>query len=176
MDCPELRALRVCRWQLFGSHSFKSAAMSDRVRDKIWLAFVREVENVTRVRPLHLLWCRREERGEQTNRLHFHSLLGGIPSRRVHPGLCFQLMRVWERCGGGWCRMRVFNSDSETPDCAIGYTVKDLSGADVYESAKFGSNRVSQLILSRSVERVVSTAGSMTGGVSANHEKCPENE
>lgn len=163
MDCPEMRALTVVRWQLFATLTFKSSEMSDRVRDSMFLAFIRKIENASRVQPHRLLWCCREERGEIGKRLHFHSLIGGLPSKRVHPGSCFQFMRFWGHCGGGHARVRVFASDVDSPEGALGYTVKGLdalNGEDFYESSKFGSRRA-QLTLSESVRRVVRSACSM---------------
>ena len=158
-ECPELRLVNLVDWQLFGSWTFKSANLTDRVRHSMWMSFVREVENAARVPYHRLLWCCRRERGEQTNRLHFHSLIGGLPQRRVHKGTCFQFMRIWECVGGGHARCRVFNSDAESPDHAIVYPLEGLSGEDFYESGKL--NRA-QLTLSESVLRVVRTACSMT--------------
>jgi hypothetical protein len=168
-ECPELRLLTIPRWQLFGSFTFKSERLTDRVRDGMWRGFVREVENVARVPERYLLWCCRQERGEVGKRLHFHSLIGGLPSGRIHKGTCFQVMRIWERLGGGWARVRVFSSDTESPDQALGYSLKGLKGDDFYESDKF--NRA-QLTLSESVLRVVRTACSMTDRSLGTGEKC----
>lgn len=150
----------MVRWQLFATLTFKSVNISDRVRESMYMAFIRKIENAARVLPHRLLWCRRAERGEIAGRLHFHSLIGGLPSKRVHPGTCFQFMRYWEHCGGGHARVRVFASDLQSPEAALGYTLKGLDGSDLYESGKFNSRR-STLTLSRSVARVVATAGSM---------------
>ncbi len=141
-ECPELRVLAVVRWQLFASLTFKSERLSDRVRESMFLAFCREVENAARVQPQRLLWVCRWENGEQFGRLHIHALIGGLPSQRIHIGTCFQLMRIWERVGGGHPRVRVFDSDTESPDQALAYSVKSLGGDDFYESDKFNRARL----------------------------------
>jgi len=154
----------MVHWQLFGSLTFKSWKLSDRVRETMFLAFVREIGNASRVDFHRLLWVRRRERGEVAGRLHLHCLLGGLPSKRVHVGMCFQAMRLWERVGGGNARVRLFDSDTETPDGALAYSVKDI-GADVYEGAKFGSKAVIALQLSDSCYRV---ARSVLAGATRN--------
>lgn len=149
-ECPELRVMTLVRWQLFGSFTFKSERLTNRVRETMWFSLLREVASATQVPLYRLLWCRREERGEVGKRLHFHALIGGLPSKRIHLGSCFQLMRMWERVGGGHARVRVFDSDG--PDAAIIYSLKGLQGDDFYESDKF--NRA-QLTLSESTRDMV---------------------
>ena len=149
-ECPELRVIAKLRWQLFITLTFRKAELSDRVRASMLIAFVRQVENATRVPPRRLLWCCREELGEKGGRLHFHLLMGGLPAGRVHVGQCFRIMRIWEkRIRGGFARARLFDPMLD----GVGYVLKGLSGEDFYESGKFSQK--AQLMLSESCFRVV---------------------
>ena len=149
-ECPELRVIARMRWQLFITLTFRKSDVSNRVRARMLIAFLREVENATRVPPRRLLWCCREELGEKGGRLHFHLLMGGLPAGRVHMGTCFQLMRIWEkRIGGGFARARLFDPMLD----GVGYVLKGLSGEDFYESGKFSQK--TQLMLCESCLRVV---------------------
>jgi len=165
MEAPELRVLAVVRWQLFLTLTFKREAIRDKVRGTMLMTFIRKFENVTQAVPRRLLWCCRRERGEIGSRLHFHLLIGGLPTKRVHKGLCFQTMRLWESMGGGFARVRVFDPVLD----GLGYVLKGLDGADGYESGKFAGR--SELTLSESCRRVVRRGSLRTDSPSSNGEK-----
>lgn len=144
-------ALARVPWQLFGTLTFSREGTGPRLRETMFFAWLRQAAKCVGVPFRKVLWCRRTELGELGGRLHFHCLIGRLPKQRVHPGLCFQLMRRWEGVGGGFARVRVFDSELEGPE----YLLKALSGSDAYESAKTVGGR-SDLMLSRSLLEVVS--------------------
>jgi len=111
------------------------------------------------------LWCSRREAGEIGGRVHFHIIIGGLAGKRVHPGCCFQLMRLWESIGGGMARIRVFNPALD----GLGYVLKGLDGADSYESSKFAGRSVVRL--SESCRRVVRRGSLRTASPSSSDEK-----
>jgi hypothetical protein len=159
LEQPETRVLTLIRWQLFATLTFKRADIGDRVRYSTFMAWLREVSNVSRVSLNRLLWCCRKEAGESFGRLHFHCLIGGLPAEGVHIGKCFQSMRLWNRVGGGFSQVRVFDPNFDGLD----YLFKGLGGADCYESAKFASGRP-VLTLSESCRRVVRRGSLRTNG------------
>lgn len=152
MEKPELYQLTRIRWQFFGSLTFRVAELPERVRLSMWFTAARKTaENFGLYFPT-LPWCLRQEEGETTGRRHFHVLLGGLPSRAVTKSTNFALMAGWESVGGGMARYRIFDRTLNGVD----YVCKCLgmSGADVYESAKFGS-KSSGLMLSKGAEKIL---------------------
>ncbi len=164
MESPDIDKLRRIDWQFFGSLTFKSERLPERVRLSVYFAMMREVAKQFRVFFPDLLWCLRQERGETTERRHFHYLLAGLPRQAVTPTTCFYLMSQSEQKGGGMARVSRFDPRLN----GAGYLLKCLGypadGGDSYESAKFGgshcelmfSNAAEKVILRRSIrERVV---------------------
>jgi len=152
IESPDIYLLLKHRWQLFGTLTFKSANKPERHRVSMWFALARATARDFRIFFPTLRWCLRMEAGEQTGRLHFHFLLTGIPSDAVHERTCFSMMKRWETLGGGMARVRVFD---DRRSGSLDYMEKTLSGmalagADVYESAKFGS-KASELMYSHSM-------------------------
>lgn len=166
-----MRVLAKVHWQLFGSFTFKSERLTDRVRVTMWFSLLREVANASQVSLQHLLWCRREELGEVGKRLHFHALIGGLPRKRIHLGTCFQLMRQWERVGGGHARVRVF--DPNGLDAAIVYSLHGLAGDDFYESSKFNRAQLTLSESTRAVVRGLLIATDRTVGTAAKYAGAP---
>lgn len=146
MESPDVYQLTRIDWQLFGTLTFASERLPERVRLSMWFAHCRKTCASFRVYFPNLLWCLRQEEGELTSRRHFHYLLGGLPEKAATIGTCFAAMHNWENLGGGMARVRLFdralNGVDYVADCL------QMSGADVYESAKFGS-KSSGLMLSK---------------------------
>jgi len=144
---------RVHRWDVFGTLTWSSVP-STLGGTKLLFAHLYGVSRSMGVPFRRLLWAVREERGEHTDRLHLHVLLGGF---QYPPNVsdCFRLNSAWgslPRCG--WARHHIFNRSLN----GVAYIVKCLSkegteGGDWYESGKFGSG--SKLVLSDSVYRCV---------------------
>jgi len=93
-----------------------------------------------------LLWCVRSERGEMTERHHFHSLIGGLPSFAVKTATCFSIMRQWERIGGGMSRVYPYDSSLDGAEYVLKGCEEVLKagsarvGASQYELTKFGGS------------------------------------
>jgi hypothetical protein len=154
MESPDIHVLEPCNWQLFGSFSFKSERIPERVRLAMWFSLAREVCKWHGVYFPRLLWALRQEPGEIGGRLHFHALIGGLPPHAVSVPTCFAVMAAWERLGGGMARCREFDRTRNGP----GYITECLTthgdcGADAYESAKFGDSRC-HLLVAESVNAV----------------------
>jgi len=150
MESPETQLLTQVRWQFFGTLTFKSERLPERVRLGMYFALMRRVAYESRVYFPRLAWCLRQEQGEELGRRHFHFLLTGLPKRWVTKASCFYLMAQWERIGGGMARVTVFDQRLN----GAGYITKCLGefpdAGDRYESAKFES-RHCDLMLSDAV-------------------------
>ncbi len=180
MESPDVYQLTRIRWQLFGSLSFLSRDVPERVRLSMWFAHCRMTCSNFRLFFPTALWCLRQEAGELNGRRHFHYLFGGLPETAVTLQTCFAQVSAWERfkykrctkekckiceerarigkehkiryenpgrnVGGGMAEVRLFDPALNGVDYiskCLGY-----SGADSYESAKFGSNS-SEVMLSK---------------------------
>jgi hypothetical protein len=154
MELPEIHVLNRIGWQFFGTLTFKSERLPERVRVGLYFALLRESKAIFGVKLMRLLWCLRQERGEVWGRRHFHFLLAGAPERTAIPTTCFWLQDKWEKLGGGMARIHVFDSRLN----AGSYILKrsgfsESIGGDVYESAKF-SNKACELMLADRVWKV----------------------
>lgn len=151
MEKPEVYILTRLNWQFFGTLTFRSAAMPERVRLTMWFSLMRKLSATLGLHFPSLPWCLRQEDGETNGRRHFHYLLGGLPRRAVTKSTCFATMANWECLGGGMARVRIFNPALN----GVGYITDCLgmAGADVYESAKFGSS--TGLMLSKAAEAML---------------------
>jgi len=139
MESADVYVLSKLRWQFFGSLTFRADRMPERVRISMFFALLRKAAKDFRCYFPRLPWCLRLERGEIGDRLHNHFLLAGLPESGMCVATCFAMMRAWEnKLGGGHARIRVFDPRLS----GVGYVAECLGydGADVYESAKFGSN------------------------------------
>ena len=149
--------LHRVHWQLFGSFTFKSERLPDSVRQRMWFAWLRQLGRRLHVPFPRLLWCRRQELGEITSRLHYHGLIAGLPPDALCPGLNFELMAAWQSLGGGWARVSIYQDDRE----GVGYLLKGLGYASdaerFYEFGKFGSQHC-DLMLSNSAIRTLRRA------------------
>ncbi len=136
MESPDIYTLAKLRWQFFGSLTFRSERMPERVRVTMFFALIRKSARDFRAYFPALPWCLRLEHGEIGRRLHFHFLLTGLPQSAMCVATCFAMMRTWEKLRGGSPRIRLFDPRLSGVD----YVAKCLGydGADCYESAKFG--------------------------------------
>ena len=139
METPEAFHIGRMGWQLFGTLTFKSERLPERVRLAMWFAFLRQTGKRLSAKFPRLLWCLRQEQGEIGGRRHFHCLLAGLPPAQLCPSLNFELMALWERLGGGWARVMRYRDDLD----GVGYVLKGLGYASQseqnYEMRKFGS-------------------------------------
>ena len=137
-------------WDFFLSLSFKggwAAPSSFRQNDITekdrhtalcaWYTYLRFIESKLSREPRSLYWALRIERGELGKRVHLHALLM-LPNRRATRALSFFLKNAWEQCHRkhGNARTRICGTD--TTETAADYLLK--SGANEYESGKFGSD------------------------------------
>jgi hypothetical protein len=154
MESPDVYNLAKIKWQFFGTLTFKSERLPERVRLQMWFALLRRVAARFRVHFPRLPWCLRQERGEITARRHFHFLLTGLPRKTACKATCFLLMSEWEKLKGGMARVTLFDHRLD----GVGYVAKCLgeqpNGGDVYESAKFG-NAYCELMLSDGAQKVL---------------------
>ena len=169
MESPDVYQLTRIRWQLFGTLTFASERLPERVRLAMWFAYCRKTAANFRLHFPKLLWCLRQEQGESFGRRHFHYLLGGLPQQAVTISTCMAQKSAWEKflpckkgevpklnpawnVGGGMARVRLFDHSRN----GVGYVSECLSmgGADVYESAKFGAAS-SGLMLSKGAQALL---------------------
>lgn len=129
---PELLSLSRIEWQFFCTFTFKSERLTDAIRLSIFFAMLRTQARNFGVHFKHLVWGLRRESGESTGRLHFHALIAGLPpSGRTVP-TCFATMRLWERLGGGFAKVTVYNPTLDGVDyrssepCARLFTVSSF--------------------------------------------------
>lgn len=136
MEAPDVYNLTRINWQVFGTLTFRSESLPNKVHQAMWFAHCRLTCASFGLYFPNALWCLRQERGEATGRRHFHYLFGGLPEKAVTESTCFAQMAQWERLGGGMARVRVFNHALN----GVSYVTKCLSGvgADLYELNKFG--------------------------------------
>ena len=153
MEDPYVYQLSRIKWQFFGTLTFTSGRLLERVRLSMYFAMMRKVCKQFRIHFKRSNWCLRLEQGEMLGRWHFHFLLTGLPGQTVTMSTCFFIMNTWGKAKGGHARVRLFDPSLS----GVGYTVKCLGlndPADVYESAKFG-HQASQLMLSDGLQEVL---------------------
>jgi hypothetical protein len=154
MEVPEVHVLNRIDWQFFGTLTFKSERLPERVRIGLFFALLREFGAKFGTKFAHLLWCLRQEQGELFGRRHFHFLLAGARVALTIPTTGFWLQDKWEKLGGGMARIRVFDSRLNAGSYILKQNGFDACiGADVYESAKF-SSKACELMLADRVWKV----------------------
>jgi hypothetical protein len=169
MEAPEVFLLADIPWQFFCTLTFVKEDTSMEERRKMFFAWNRRSAEHFGLHFKKLLWALRHERGEITQRLHCHALIGGLRPNACNDRTCFWLEHSWESCTKplvsrqhprlkrqeqmslicGHAKIRVY-----TPEAAgLAYFAKDLksqggfsigkrqwnSGANQYEAAKFGT-------------------------------------
>ena len=156
MESPDVFLLGQIRWQFFGTLTFKSERLPERVRLALWFALLRKAAKRFHRHFPKLPWCLRQEDGETTGRRHFHFLLAGLPPDAVNLQTCFWLMAHWENLGGGMARISLFDPRLN----AAGYLTKTGQGSpdagDHYESAKFGHDAC-HLMLSHGAKAILAS-------------------
>ena len=157
MEAPEAYQLHRIGWQLFGTLTFKSERLPQRVRASMWFALLRKIGKRLEVKFPRLLWCLRQEQGEISGRRHFHFLIAGLPQAALCPSLNFEIMSLWQVLGGGWARDAMYRHDLD----GVSYMLKGLGYASLaeqnYEMKKFASQHC-DLILSDSFWRTLHRA------------------
>src|SRR5258706_13619776 len=106
---PELNALSRVDWQFFCTLTFKKET-SERVRLTMFFSWLRTIGENAGVHFKRMLWCLRVEKGEATGRLHFHSVIAGLPPHFVNRMTCMATMAIWEKHGGGMARVSQYSS------------------------------------------------------------------
>lgn len=161
MESPDIYLLQSVKWDFFGSFTFRSERLPERVRLGMWFALERKIAQWHSVSALWMPWALRQEPGEIGFRLHFHALIGGVPSYAVTETKCMAIMAQWEKLGGGYARCRIFDRGRNAPEyilkCLSDHEgVSRLEGKDIYESSKFGASRC-HLMLAKSVYAINAT-------------------
>ena len=150
METALTYTLQRVRWQFFGTLTFKSAKLPERVRLSMFFALVRTLCRWHKVPFRQCVWALRQEHGEIGGRLHFHFLIAGLPPYAVQDATCMSLKAQWEVLGGGMARVRKY--DSREP--GLEYLLKCLhvpdAGANLYEVTKF-SHSADEVMLSNSI-------------------------
>lgn len=155
--------LRNVQWQLFSTLTFDNESRARTGLDGIpsasrrmtmLYAWLRSPCKWFRVYFPSLIWVARQEKGEQTGRLHYHVLIASLPRNRVNERTCLLLKNTWEKFGGGMARIRLFDHELD----GVGYILKEgskqMNGADVYESSKFASGAC-ELMLAKSIPHLM---------------------
>jgi len=88
MESPDIHVLEPSNWQLFGSFTFKSERIPERIRLCMWFKLIRGVCKWHGINFHRLLWALRQEPGEIGGRTHFHALIGGLPPHAVTDLFC----------------------------------------------------------------------------------------
>jgi len=140
METALTYTLQRVHWQFFGTLTFKSAKLPERVRLTMFFALVRCLCRWHKVPFRQCVWALRLEPGEITGRLHFHFLIAGLPPAAVQVATCFSIKAQWEKLGGGMARVREYDSREQ----GLEYLLKCLNvangGANLYEVGKFSSS------------------------------------
>lgn len=147
MESALTYTLQRVHWQFFGTLTFKSARLPERVRLSMFFALVRCLCRWHKVPFRKCVWALRQESGEISGRLHFHFLIAGLPSFAVQDATSMSIKAQWERIGGGMARVRKYESREQ----GLEYILKCLNaGANLYEVTKF-SNSADEVMLSDSI-------------------------
>lgn len=160
VNLGELEAIgRYQRWQFFVSLTFAGAEPTETCARKLVFAHLYRTARLLRVPFGRLVWVLRVERGERLGRLHYHALIGGgvIKPTISH---CFRLNALWDslpRCG--FARHRLYDgTQNGLAYVASCLSIQGSSGADFYESQKFG-HYGTDVTLSASLVRCVTERG-----------------
>jgi len=157
METALTYTLQRVHWQFFGTLTFKSARLPERVRLSMFFALVRGLCRWHKVPFRKCVWALRQESGEIGGRLHFHFLIAGLPLYAVQVATCMSLKAQWEKLGGGMARVREYDSREQ----GLEYMLKCLSvpngGANLYEVGKF-SYSADEVMLSNSIWDPANTA------------------
>jgi hypothetical protein len=98
METALTYTLQRVHWQFFGSLTFKSAKLPERVRVTMFFALVRCLCRWHKVPFRKCVWVLRQESGEISGRLHFHFLIAGLTPSPKWPSLLFRKSFITARC------------------------------------------------------------------------------
>ncbi len=138
---PEKHSLEIVPWQFFCTFTFKTLKVTETVWLKMYFAMMRDQAKNFGVHFLKILWVLRKEKGELSDRPHFHALIAGLPTSASSEATCFSYMKIWERHAGGQARVRLYDSTL----AGVEYVLKGAddalinAGANWYELGKFGT-------------------------------------
>lgn len=155
-------------WKVFATLTWSNAQPpTSTCQHKLLFAYLYRVSAFYRIPFRRLLWVVRHEKGEQTNRPHYHALIGWRGAS-ANISQCFALNSLWTKTNRlcGFSRHYVY----ETGQDALSYITKGLSGglrggrldASNYEAAKFGWSN-NEVMLSESLCRLISRAQGIDG-------------
>jgi hypothetical protein len=131
-------------WQFFGTLTFSEPFLRNREqgfaqqrRYSLYNSFGREISRSLLYTPRR--WevninAVRLEQGEIGRLWHYHFLMSGFAERSVNPGTAKFMESTWLSLGGGFTRIRVF----DTSQNGVEYISKCLDPRNVYEFNKFG--------------------------------------
>jgi len=128
---------RYVGWEWFGTLTWKGRVPPQGRRRKLWFAYLYEIAAWADMPFSSLFWVLRNEKGEKTDRAHFHFLLGNcrLPETKA---TAFKAMWLWEkRVGGGHARVSRWD-----PSLAgVDYVTKALgagrAAGNLYELDRF---------------------------------------
>jgi hypothetical protein len=150
METALTYTLQRVHWQFFGSLTFKSAKLPERVRVSMFFELVRCLCRWHKVPFRNCVWALRQEPGEITLRLHFHFLIAGLPLYAVQDASAMTIKAQWERLGGGTARIREYDSREQDLDYILKCLDYQNAGANLYEVGKF-SYSADEVMLSNSI-------------------------
>lgn len=143
MHNPELHSLAGINWQFFCTFTFARERVPVGVRASMFFALLRNQAFNSGVHFKRLVWCLRTERGDQTGRLHFHSVIAGFPSHWVNRMTCLAMMNGWKSLGGGHARVTIYSPLLDGVDYILkggdAETSASRYAGDYHELTKFGS-------------------------------------
>jgi len=122
--------LSLLNWQLFGTLTFSHISPEKRMWSCAWLHFQR-IARQTKTPYGALRIALRFERGEKTDRPHFHYLLGGVQWKN-HVALAHLCEMEWRKRVGALTVVRSYDRDQS----GAAYVAKCLA-ANRYERSKF---------------------------------------
>ena len=98
---PEAHRLRLFRWQLFVTLTFRCSPKNRGSSLPIVFVWLRNVADISAIHFKRLIWVLRFELGSRGGRGHYHLCLAGLPPASVGRDLCVLLETEWQsRCGG----------------------------------------------------------------------------
>ncbi|XHR30345.1 MAG: hypothetical protein ACFUZC_07245 [Chthoniobacteraceae bacterium] len=169
MESPDVYILAQVNWEFFATLTFKVAKLPARVRYNMLFQWLRSTAASGCVYFPEMLWAVRAELGEQTERFHFHALLGATGLKPVLYS-CHNIRKRWSGLEGsaGMARVTVFDPRRDAgsyltkPELFETTSRRGLRlegetrvGGDIHESAKFGASTVDELTISKSVYRLI---------------------
>lgn len=161
--------LARCRdWKLFVTLTWSGEPPTSAGQRRLLFAHLYRIARTYRIPFRRLLWVVRQENGEQTNRPHYHVLIGWR-GEKATISQCFTLNSLWQKTARscGWARHYVYNPGE---DC-VNYITKGLStglgdfrlAESNYEAGKFGWSK-NDVTLSAALVRLIGRAMRLNGG------------